>query len=117
MTVLHKKLIIELHNSHRNKLAQGRLPGYAPAARMPAMRWNEDLAYIASLHSRSCSEENDGCRNTRLFRNVGQNIGVDMVGTPIHNETGVMRNIIEAWHSEYKFGNQNNIKQLTTETM
>lgn len=117
MTSAHKKLILDLHNQFRNKIASGRLPGYAPAARMPATRWNEDLAYVAGLHARSCTTENDGCRNTRLFKNVGQNIGYEMVGEPIHNATAVIKRIIDAWHNEYKLGNQNNVRSLSSETV
>lgn len=116
LTPHQKRLILDLHNSHRNRLASGRLPGYAPAARMPVLRWNEDLSYVAGLHARSCTTENDDCRNTKSFRNVGQNIGLDMVGEPIHNATAVIKHIIEAWFNEYKHGNQNSMKDLSEET-
>ena len=95
----------------------GSLPGYAPASRMPALRWNEDLAYVAGLHARSCTTENDNCRNTQLFRNSGQNIGHQMIGEPLNNVTVIVKRIIESWHVEYKNGNQNNIKHLTLETL
>jgi hypothetical protein len=42
-----KKIILDLHNHHRERVAAGKLPGYAPAVRMPVLRWNDDLAYIA----------------------------------------------------------------------
>lgn len=136
MTSAHKKLILDLHNIHRDKIAGGKLPGYAPAARMPVLRWNEDLAYVAGLHARSCTTENDGCRNTRIFKNVGQNIGFDSVsstknllkspvinfflllevGEPIHDTTAIIKHICEAWKGEYKLGNQANIKALNSET-
>lgn len=92
-----KRLILDLHNSHRNRIAAGKLPGYAPASRMPTLRWNEDLSYVAGLHARSCTTENDDCRNTQNFRNVGQNIGLDMIGEPVHNVTAVIKHIVEAW--------------------
>lgn len=47
LSALQKRLILDLHNIHRNKIAAGKLPGYAPASRMPVLRWNEDLAYVA----------------------------------------------------------------------
>jgi hypothetical protein len=117
MTPVHKKMILDLHNQFRQRLATGKVPGYAPASRMPALRWNEDLAYVAGLHARSCSTENDECRNTRMFKNVGQNIGYDMIGEPQNNVTAVIKRIFNAWHNEYKLGNQNNMKSLTEETM
>lgn len=116
LTSAHKKLILDLHNIHRDRIAGGKLPGYAPAARMPVLKWNEDLAYVAGLHARSCTTENDGCRNTRIYKNVGQNIGYDSVGEPIHNTTAVIRRIIESWYGEYKLGNQANIKALNSES-
>lgn len=97
LTPHQKRLILDLHNSHRNRIGAGRLPGYAPAARMPVLRWNEDLSYVAGLHARSCTTENDDCRNTKSFRNVGQNIGLDMIGEPVHNVTAVIKHIVEAW--------------------
>lgn len=84
---------------------------------MNALRWNEDLAYVASLHARSCTSENDSCRNTRIFRNVGQNIGYDTSAEPLHNTTAVIKRVVEAWHAEHKSGNQNDMKKLTAETL
>lgn len=84
---------------------------------MAALRWNEDLAYVAGIHARSCTTENDNCRNTRVFKNVGQNIGYDMNGEPQNNVTAVIKRIIDSWHDEYKHGNQNNMKDLSQETV
>jgi Cysteine-rich secretory protein family len=117
MSAMHKKLILDLHNQFRSKIATGKVPGYAPAARMPALRWNEDLAYVAGLHARSCSTENDSCRNTRIFKNVGQNIGYDTITEPHNNVTAVIKRIFTAWHAEFKLGNQNNMKMLSPETL
>lgn len=81
------------------------------------MRWNEDLAYVAGLHARSCTTESDSCRNTLAFRNVGQNIGYDMLGEPVHNVSAIIKRICDAWMHEYKLGNQNNVKAVTEETL
>ena len=40
-----------------------------------------------------------------------------MTGEPVHNVTAVVKRIIESWHNEYKNGNQNHMKSLTSETM
>lgn len=50
LSALQKRLILDLHNTHRNKIAAGKLPGYAPASRMPVLRWNEDLSYVAGTN-------------------------------------------------------------------
>jgi len=50
----NRKLILDVHNQYRNKIASGRLPGYAPAMRMPALKWNEDLSYIAGEFLELC---------------------------------------------------------------
>lgn len=42
-----RKIILDLHNHHRGRLASGRMPGYAPAVRMPTLKWSDDLAYLA----------------------------------------------------------------------
>lgn len=117
MTAAHKKIILNLHNQYRNKIASGRLPGYAPAARMPVLRWNEDLAYVAGVHSRSCTIENDICRNTRVFKNSGQNIGYITDEEPEHNTTAVIKRVIDEWFAEHQNGNQDDIKDFTSDSL
>lgn len=115
ITAVHKKLILDLHNQNRNKISSGRLPGYDSASRMPALRWNDDLAYVAGIHARSCTAENDDCRNTQLFKNVGQNIAYDIDSDPEHNVTTVIKRVIDSWYSENQNGNHESIEEFTSD--
>lgn len=79
---------------------------------MPSIRWNEDLAYTASLHARTCSTERDECRNSKRFKEVGQNVGHDINGEHQKNVIAVIKNIVESWFLENKNGDQADIKKL-----
>lgn len=37
----HKRLILYMHNVHRNTIALGKTPGYQPASRMGALQWDD----------------------------------------------------------------------------
>lgn len=37
----YKRLILYMHNLHRNTIAMGKTPGYQPAARMGALQWDD----------------------------------------------------------------------------
>lgn len=117
LSASNRKLILDLHNRHRNQLASGRLTGYNAAVQMPTIRWNEGLAYTASLHARSCSTESDECRNSKRFRDVGQNVGHDINGENQKNVTAIIKNIVESWFSEHKNGGQADIRKLTEDKL
>jgi hypothetical protein len=53
----HKSLILYMHNLHRNTVALGQTPGYAPASRMGVLQWDNELAYLAELNAMSCEIE------------------------------------------------------------
>lgn len=37
----YKRLILYMHNLHRNTIAMGKTPGYQPAARMGTLQWDD----------------------------------------------------------------------------
>ncbi|KAH9377381.1 hypothetical protein HPB48_008611 [Haemaphysalis longicornis] len=43
--------ILTLHNDCRSQVAQGRLPGFRPAADMQELLWDDELAGVAQLYS------------------------------------------------------------------
>lgn len=53
----HKRLILYMHNLYRNEIALGKTPGYSQAARMGALQWDDELAYLAQLNAMSCEIE------------------------------------------------------------
>lgn len=45
-----KEYILELHNVNRAKIARGDIPRYARAERMGAVKWDDELAFLAELN-------------------------------------------------------------------
>lgn len=53
-TPSEKQILLEEHNWFRNAVALGELRGYATAARMARITWNDELAKLAELNVRQC---------------------------------------------------------------
>ncbi|KAG5684698.1 hypothetical protein PVAND_013912 [Polypedilum vanderplanki] len=68
------ELMITKHNEIRQLIASGNHDNFEKAARIPEIRWNDDLAYTAVCHVKTCMNGFDMCRNTLISRNVSQNI-------------------------------------------
>jgi len=74
------KIILDIHNKYRARIAQGQerqgTPGPQPqAANMQELVWDPELATIAQMHADQCLFEHDcsDCRKVDRFR-VGQNL-------------------------------------------
>lgn len=95
-----RAFIIHLHNEARNRLANGSLPGFESASRMPSVVWNEELAQLAELNTKSCKFEHDECRNTELYRQAGQNLafGYYPLGEDIFD---ILEKLTALWFNEY----------------
>ena len=65
MTAALRTLILDTHNTLRNRIALGQQPGFSTARRMAQMVWNNDLQFLAQLNTRSCQMAHDACMNTR----------------------------------------------------
>nr|B9URJ1.1 RecName: Full=Antigen 5 like allergen Cul n 1; Short=Ag5 like allergen Cul n 1; AltName: Full=Allergen Culn1; AltName: Full=Antigen 5 family protein; AltName: Full=Cul n 12; Flags: Precursor [Culicoides nubeculosus]ACM40888.1 antigen 5-related salivary protein [Culicoides nubeculosus] len=100
MSTKRKNLILKVHNRLRNKVALGKLPGFPKAARMPILRWDDELAYLAELNVKQCKMEHDQCRNTDKFKYAGQNLAYTM-GTPQKNAVRIKK-LIRAWFKEHE---------------
>ena len=68
LTAAHKALILDTFNTFRSRIASGLQPRFSTARRMAQMVWNNDLAFLAQLNTRSCQFAHDPCRNTRKIR-------------------------------------------------
>ena len=68
LTAAHKALILDTHNTWRSKIASGKQPRFSTARRMAQMVWNNDLAFLAQLNTRTCQFAHDSCINTRKKR-------------------------------------------------
>ncbi|XP_019893282.2 antigen 5 like allergen Cul n 1-like [Musca domestica] len=96
-----RRLIVVEHNTKRNFVATGRIAKFRPACRMATMRWDPELAKIASYNVRQCKMEHDKCRNTAKYKFSGQNLAWrSYTGTP--NFQQLIRQAINAWYVEYK---------------
>jgi hypothetical protein len=102
----NKRLILHMHNRHRSTIAEGRTPGYPPAVKMGALKWDDELAYLAELNAMSCEIEHDKCRNTRSFAFAGQNLALGWL-LDDHTIDWAIRNFTSEWYIEYKDANPN----------
>ncbi|XP_050518011.1 scoloptoxin SSD976 [Diabrotica virgifera virgifera] len=71
-----RRLVLDLHNKLRNKVALGQeKTGPQPkASNMKALSYSKELEKIAQCHTNSCKWGHDTCRKTPQWGWVGQNI-------------------------------------------
>ncbi|KXJ76743.1 hypothetical protein RP20_CCG009059 [Aedes albopictus] len=88
---------------------------YPPAARMATLVWDRELANIAAANARRCLYEHDRCRNTRIMKNVGQNIGIKMHRREddVSDEI-LIQEFIHSWFAEYVNSNPSHIASYPT---
>lgn len=68
---------------------------------MGALKWDDELAYLAELNAMSCEIEHDKCRNTRSFAFAGQNLAMGWL-LDDHTIDWAIRNFTAEWYIEYK---------------
>ncbi|XP_063705347.1 antigen 5 like allergen Cul n 1-like [Culicoides brevitarsis] len=102
MSTKRKNLILRLHNRLRNKVALGQLSGYPKAVRMPMLRWDDELAFLAELNVKQCEMKHDECRNTDKFHYAGQNLAY--IGGGNSNAERI-KALVRKWFEEYKDAN------------
>ncbi|XP_058055412.1 antigen 5 like allergen Cul n 1-like isoform X2 [Anopheles bellator] len=97
-----RQQIVHTHNSMRNNLACGNVNRFAPAERMVALRWDDELQALAECNMKNCTYAHDQCRSTERFRYAGQNIAKRTVcGRELHFEDVVMKSL-NAWYDEFR---------------
>ncbi|XP_061402402.1 antigen 5 like allergen Cul n 1-like [Musca vetustissima] len=96
-----KNIILTNHNRKRNIIAGGRIAKFKPACRMATMRWDPQLAKIASYNVRQCKMSHDKCRNTPKYRFSGQNLAWRSFRGKL-KKSKLMQAAINAWYVEYK---------------
>ncbi|XP_053691844.1 antigen 5 like allergen Cul n 1-like [Sabethes cyaneus] len=100
-----RAFLIHLHNEARNRLANGSLNGFEEASRMPTVVWDDELASLAELNTKSCQFKHDECRNTELLRQAGQNLAIGYY--PVEeNLFDILMKLTTLWFDEYKLANQ-----------
>lgn len=89
------------HNHYRNLIAGGGVSKLKPACRMATMKWNDELAYLASLNVKSCQIRHDACHNTDAFSWSGQNLAFIGIFKNLNQTSNAMRSV-DLWYGEVK---------------
>ncbi|XP_062558435.1 antigen 5 like allergen Cul n 1-like [Armigeres subalbatus] len=109
-------LILKLHNLYRSVIAQGKQnytksEYYPPAARMPTLQWDDELALIAAANARHCVFEHDKCRNTNQLRAVGQNLAWISYYGMVQMDAQLITQMVNYWYDEYIYANQSIVEK------
>lgn len=59
--------MLDLHNGNRNKVCNGSVPPFEPCLYMAKLGWDDELAYLSGLTTRSCNINYDSNRNTGTY--------------------------------------------------
>lgn len=100
------QLILNVHNTFRNKIASGAEPGFNKAARMATMTWNVELASLAELNVKQCQMKHDDCISTVDFKYAGQNLGMRGASDDFLSVQDVITATVNAWYGEVFDANQ-----------
>lgn len=96
-----KSLIVNVHNKRRNYIAGGNIAKFRPACRMATIRWDPELAKMASYNVRQCKMVHDKCRNTARYNYSGQNLAMISYTETLHVK-GLIKTSIDGWYEEYR---------------
>lgn len=94
--------IVNKHNAYRNIIAKGGFSGFTAAGRMASMKWNDELAKIATFNVKQCAMRHDACRNTAAFKYSGQNLAYMGWSGTTRTVQEVALSSVEMWYNEYK---------------
>ncbi|XP_054083694.1 antigen 5 like allergen Cul n 1-like [Zeugodacus cucurbitae] len=110
-----KRLYVDRHNEHRNRIAGGEqkfgLPsrGYFPkATRMREVIWDDELAYIAEIHAKRCHMKHDACHSTERFLVSGQNLYIGGRDDKPKAVINYVLRAIDGWWKEYEYVDDGN---------
>ncbi|XP_019891672.2 venom allergen 5-like [Musca domestica] len=76
-----KRIFMHIHNDYRNRVAsgeevkEGTSDKFPKASRMRELIWDNELMYVAHIHTAQTRMGHDKCRATQRFPNAGQNLG------------------------------------------
>uniref|UniRef100_A0A1B0GPW3 Uncharacterized protein n=1 Tax=Phlebotomus papatasi TaxID=29031 RepID=A0A1B0GPW3_PHLPP len=102
LTEKQKNLFLKIHNRLRDRFARGAVKPFKPAAKMPMLKWNDELAKLAEFNVKTCKFAHDKCRSTEICRYAGQNLG-QMQSYPSFLDINIaIKNITREWFREYK---------------
>lgn len=107
-TKADKSTIVKLHNTIRQKVASGKVYSQPPAASMPDLVWDDELAQVAQRWVNQCKVGSDECRNVDRF-NVGQNLAEE---ESTKSDTK-LEDLIHLWFGEFKHFNPEEVSKYT----
>ncbi|EZA55692.1 venom allergen 3 [Ooceraea biroi] len=110
-----KARIVKKHNELRQKVASGKetrgINGpQPPAAYMPDLTWDNELAMIAQRWVNQCQPGHDVCRNVQRFA-VGQNMAITMNSGPNNSP---VEDMIQMWYDEVALFDNRQVWRLTS---
>eukprot|EP00099_Drosophila_melanogaster_P004891 NP_001245671.1 antigen 5-related, isoform B [Drosophila melanogaster] len=100
-----KDALVARTNEYRNHIAGGLNANLSAACRMATIKWNDELAYLASLNVKSCQMKHDGCHNTDAFDWSGQNLAWMGYYNPL-NVTHYLEWGVDMWYDEAVYTKQ-----------
>ncbi|EDW97868.2 uncharacterized protein LOC6537610 [Drosophila yakuba] len=100
MTPKIEKFLLRRFNELRDSVAKGGFNGLSPASRMGTLKWNSELAYLASFNVKDCVLRHDECRNTNFTQNAGQTVGYRGIRGKVPELEDILRDIIGVWMRE-----------------
>lgn len=104
-------IILDTHNTLRNRIASGNVKGYEPACNMATMTWNKELAKLAQCNANTCIFDHD-CHNTDTYIYSGQNLGYNSSSRNYKKED-VIPTIIRGWFKEKDLTDMSQIDNYT----
>nr|AAX44092.1 salivary protein [Phlebotomus ariasi] len=114
MTEQRKNLFLKIHNRLRDRLARGSVSNFKSAAKMPMLKWDNELARLAEYNVRTCKFAHDQCRSTKACPYAGQNLGQMLSSPDFLDPNYVIKNITREWFLEYKWANQGHTDKYMT---
>ncbi|XP_028130822.1 venom allergen 3 [Diabrotica virgifera virgifera] len=104
LTDADRRLILDVHNDLRNKIASGKeTTGAQPSAsNMKALSYSKELETIAQCHTNKCVFEHDKCRRSAAHGWVGQNLGLRSSTATDNDNEAVIKGAIQSWFDEVK---------------
>ncbi|XP_055693753.1 antigen 5 like allergen Cul n 1-like [Lutzomyia longipalpis] len=100
MTPEIQKMIVDRHNEYRSKVALGKESGIPSATNMYAMKWDDNLAYVASQHAKHAKMQHDQCRAFTDYPYSGQNLASGSSSAPISDVTAAIKKHIDMWYND-----------------
>ncbi|XP_059621348.1 venom allergen 5-like [Phlebotomus argentipes] len=100
MTDALKARIVAKHNEYRRRVAKGQETGIPAATKMEEMKWDENLAYVASEHAKHGNFTHDKCRSTPDYPYSGQNLAAGTSSRAYSDPGATIDAYIKMWYDE-----------------